>query len=129
RECASQDHAGALPNYPGALPRQAGASQRQAGLAMRTPRVSVVTPFTDQGPFIGAAIASVRAQSFEAWELVLVDDGARDGSRAIAERAAAAGPARIRVVATTSPGGAAAARNHGIRVARGDLVAFLDADD
>jgi len=97
---------------------------------MKIPRISVVTPFTDQDAFIGAAIASVRAQSFEAWELVLVDDGARDGSRAIAERAAAADPARIRVVATASrPGGAAAARNHGVRAARGDLVAFLDADD
>lgn len=97
---------------------------------MRMPRISVVTPFTDQAAFIGAAIASVRAQSFDAWELVLVDDGASDGSRAIAERAAAVDPARIRVVdAALRPGGAAAARNHGIRVARGDLVAFLDADD
>jgi glycosyltransferase involved in cell wall biosynthesis len=92
--------------------------------------VSVVTPFTNQAAYLDQAIVSVRAQTFAEWELVLVDDGSTDGSRAVAERAAAADPARIRVVGAARPGGgAAAARNHGLRVARGTLAAFLDADD
>jgi glycosyltransferase involved in cell wall biosynthesis len=94
------------------------------------PVVSVVTPFTNQAAYLDQAIVSVRAQTFAEWELVLVDDGATDGSRAVAERAAAADPARIRVVdAATRHGGAAAARNHGLRLARGTYAAFLDADD
>jgi glycosyltransferase involved in cell wall biosynthesis len=94
------------------------------------PRVSVITPFVDHARFLAEAIESVRAQRFDAWELVLVDDGARDESRAIADRFAAAEPARIRVLAPDPERrGAAAARNRGIATAAGDLVAFLDADD
>lgn len=94
------------------------------------PRVSVITPFVDHAAFLGEAIESVRAQCFRDWELILVDDGARDESRAIAERFAAADASRIRVLAPDpARRGAAAARNRGIAVARGDLIAFLDADD
>ena len=60
------------------------------------PRVSVITPFVDHARFLADAIESVRAQTFRDWELILVDDGARDGSRAIADHYAATEPARIR---------------------------------
>jgi GT2 family glycosyltransferase len=95
-----------------------------------TPRVSVITPFVDHAPFLAEAIESVRAQTYTDWELILVDDGARDGSRAIAGRYTDAEPARIRVL-PPDPGrrGAAAARNRGIAAAAGELLAFLDADD
>ncbi|HEX5580756.1 MAG TPA: glycosyltransferase, partial [Gemmatimonadaceae bacterium] len=70
-------------------------------------------------------------QTYPHWELLLCDDGSADGSRALAERYAASDPGRIRVLA--HPGGerrgASAARNLGLRAARGAYVAFLDADD
>ncbi|HEX2188914.1 MAG TPA: glycosyltransferase family 2 protein, partial [Longimicrobiaceae bacterium] len=94
-------------------------------------RVSVVMPFLDSERFIREAVESVRAQSFPHWELLLVDDGSRDGSAEIARGYAALDPERIRCL--EHPGrenrGASAARNLAIRHARGDLVAFLDADD
>lgn len=95
------------------------------------PLVSVVVPFRDAGPFLVEAIESVRAQSYERWEMELVDDGSRDQSADIARRYAAAEPERIRCV--QHEGGAnlgiSASRNAGIRRARGAFIAFLDADD
>jgi len=95
-----------------------------------TPRVSVVTPFVDHSRFLAAAVESVRAQTYSDWELILVDDGSRDGSRAIADRFASADPRRIRVLdPDPKRRGAAAARNRGIAAAAGEMLAFLDADD
>jgi glycosyltransferase involved in cell wall biosynthesis len=95
------------------------------------PRVSVVTIFLDAERFLGEAIASVFAQSFEAWELLLVDDGSRDASGDVARAWAARDPARVRYLA--HPGGEnrgmSASRNLARRHARGELLAFLDADD
>ena len=94
------------------------------------PSVSVVVPFHDVRRFLDEAIRSVVAQTYADWELVLVDDGATDGSDAIA-RDHAARDGRIRVV--HHPGrenrGISAARNLGLREARGDLVAQFDSDD
>jgi len=94
-------------------------------------RVSVVTPFLNPGRFFAEAVESVLAQTYSSWELLLVDDGSSDGSAAIALAFAAAHPERITYLA--HPGGAnrgaSASRNLGTRHARGDLVAFLDADD
>lgn len=96
-----------------------------------TPLVSIVTIFLDAERFLAEAIESVRAQTYERWELVLVDDGSRDGSTGIAREYAARDPDRIRVV--EHPGhenlGMSASRNLGIAHARGDLIALLDADD
>jgi glycosyltransferase involved in cell wall biosynthesis len=87
-------------------------------------------PFFDAARFLGEAIESVCNQSFVDWELLLVDDGGRDASAAIAQEHAARDP-RIRVLMHPSRGnrGAAASRNLGVGAARGDYVAFLDADD
>jgi hypothetical protein len=91
--------------------------------------VSVILPFLDAEAHLAEAIDSVRRQSSSAWELLLVDDGSSDGSRAIATAAAEADE-RIRVVdSRAARSGAAAARNVAITASTGDAIAFLDADD
>ena len=98
---------------------------------MITPEVSVVMPFLDAGAFLAESIASVRAQTCPLWELLLVDDGSHDGGTGIARAESAKTPEQVRYL--EHPGharrGASAARNLGIRHARGRYVAFLDADD
>ena len=95
------------------------------------PLVSVITPFHDAGPLLRDAIDSVRAQRKARWELLLVDDGSTDESSAIARRAADEDPDRIRVLEHDGHRnrGPSASRNLGLSRARGELVAFLDADD
>ena len=96
-----------------------------------SPRVSVVVPFLDAGAFLADAIESVLAQTYGDWELILVDDGAADGSTAIA-RSYAERFAR-QVIYLEHDGhanhGMSASRNAGIAATSGELVAFLDADD
>lgn len=95
------------------------------------PLVSVVMPFLNVERFLAEAIESVRAQTYARWELLLCDDGATDGSSAIAQRYAALDRLRIRhlVHDDGATHGASAARNLGLRHARGELVALLDGDD
>lgn len=106
---------------PGGIP----GSEAATGL------VSVVTNFLNAAPYLRESIDSVNAQSYGDWELLLVDDGSDDGSTRIARDAAARDPARVRYL--EHPGhrnlGASASRNLGIAHARGEFVAFLDADD
>src|SRR4051812_19789675 len=94
------------------------------------PLVSVITPFYEAAPFIEHAIASVGGQTYSNWELILVDDGSGDGGSEIA-RAATNSVADIHYL--EHPGhahrGVSASRNAGAAVARGDLIALLDADD
>lgn len=101
------------------------------GSRRSAPRVSVIVAFWNAEPFLLEAIESVFSQTFEDWELLLVDDGSTDASRATALRASARAPGRVRVL--EHPGsenrGVPASRNLGIRHARGELIAFLDADD
>lgn len=95
------------------------------------PRVSVITIFLDAERFIAEAIESVRGQTFESWELILVDDGSHDASSRIAREYAAREPERIRMV--EHPGhenrGMSVSRNLGVSHARGSVIALLDADD
>jgi len=91
--------------------------------------VSVIMPFLNARSHLGEAIESVQWQTSDAWELLLVDDGSSDGSRAIA-MAAAEHDARLIVLdSPAARSGAAAARNVGITASTGDAIAFLDADD
>lgn len=99
--------------------------------ARLSPRVSVIMPFLDVERYISEAIASVLGQTLADWELLLVDDGSTDESRAIAARYAREDPDRIRLL--NHPGrvnrGTAASRNLGMAEAQGEYIAFLDADD
>ena len=93
--------------------------------------VSVVIIFFNEERFLAEAVASVYAQTFHDWELLLVDDGSSDRSSDIAKGYAERDPARVRYL--EHPGhanrGASASRNVGVHAARGEWVAFLDGDD
>jgi len=94
-------------------------------------RVTVVMNFLNAADFIDEAVASVYAQSYPDWEMLLVDDGSTDRSTAIARGYAERDSGRVRYL--EFPGhenrGASAARNLGILEARGEFIAFLDSDD
>jgi glycosyltransferase involved in cell wall biosynthesis len=88
------------------------------------PRVSVVVPVRNGAAYLAQALASVLGQVPAPFEVIVVDVGSTDDTAAIAARA---GPP-VRVLSGRF-GGAAAARNAGVAVARGELLAFIDHDD
>ncbi|MBF0588163.1 MAG: glycosyltransferase family 2 protein [Magnetococcales bacterium] len=93
------------------------------------PKVSVVTPIYNGARHIEETIRSVMAQSFDDWEMIVVDNASSDESRGHIRRLMAQEP-RLRLLERSwNSGGPARPRNDGIRVARGEYVAFLDADD
>ncbi len=91
------------------------------------PLVSVVIPVRNRPRVIASALQSVSAQTLEDWELVVVDDGSTDETPQVLEQWAARDK-RIRVV-TQDWEGVSAARNRGLKEARGRYVAFLDSDN
>ncbi|MDQ2070902.1 glycosyltransferase family 2 protein [Natronospira bacteriovora] len=92
------------------------------------PTVSIVTPARDTAPWLAEAIASVRAQSFQEWEHLIVNDGSVDDTAAVIDRAAGE-DGRIRPIHLDSPVRPALARNRALENARGRYIAFLDSDD
>ena len=92
------------------------------------PLISVIMPCFNAAPYVEEAIESVLGQTYRNVELVVVDDGSTDGSDAIVAALVAANPERVSI-AYTSRVGPYPARNAGLERARGELIAFLDADD
>lgn len=90
--------------------------------------ISVVMPCYNGAPYVEESIESVLRQSYPQVELIIVDDGSHDASDQIIARLAADHPGRVNVLHQTN-NGPYAARNHGLAHARGNFVAFLDADD
>lgn len=91
-----------------------------------TPRISVVIPAYNAGATIADAVATARAQSLRPAEIVVVDDASTDDT---VTRLEALGGDDLVVIQSPVNRGGAAARNRGVEAARGELVAFLDADD
>lgn len=88
------------------------------------PTVSVIIPTYNRARLLGGALDSVAAQTFADYEIIIIDDGSTDGTREyVASR-----PGPIRYFWQPNQG-VAEARNHGLRVIRSPLVAFLDSDD
>ncbi len=92
------------------------------------PLISVVMPCFNAAPYVAEAVGSVMGQSYGNVELLIVDDGSSDGSTEIIGGLAEQNAGRIRVLYSGRTG-PYPARNLALRQARGDLVAFLDADD
>ncbi|MFL6278397.1 MAG: glycosyltransferase [Blastocatellia bacterium] len=90
------------------------------------PRVSVIMPAYRAAEYIGVALDSILAQTFSDYEIIVVNDGSPDGP----ELEQALSPYRGRITYIEQPNaGPSAARNTAIRQARGEFLAFLDADD
>lgn len=90
------------------------------------PEFSIILPTHNRAPLLCRAIASVILQSFADYELIVIDDASSDGTPATVS--AFADP-RLRCIRLERASGVSAARNAGIRAARGEFVAFLDDDD
>ena len=90
-------------------------------------KVSIIIPCYNSAAFLRACMDSVLAQTMEDFEAILIDDGSKDETLAVA-RAYAVKDARVRVLAQENRG-VAAARNLGLEQARGEWVTFVDSDD
>ena len=94
-------------------------------MSAAVPTVSVIVPSHNHGAFLDATLRSVYAQSWPELDVIVVDDGSTDDTVARLVRWRERG---VRVEHQPQ-GGASAARNRGVALARGDYIAFLDADD
>jgi glycosyltransferase involved in cell wall biosynthesis len=96
----------------------------EASVMQPPPQVSVIIPAYNAAGCVRRAVDSVLGQSFQDFELLVVDDGSTDDTRVVLAEYGD----RLRLLAKVN-GGPAAARNHGLQQARSKYVAFLDADD
>ena len=90
-------------------------------------KLSIIIPIYNVAQWLPETVDSVLAQSFRDFELILVDDGATDGSGDICDRYAAKDP-RVRVLHQENAG-VSAARNAGVAAAQGEFIGFTDSDD
>ncbi len=88
--------------------------------------VSIIMPVYNGETTIGESISSVLAQSYECWELIIVDDCSTDDTRSVIGRY---NDSRIHYHIQAENAGVAQARNRGIELAKGRFIAFLDSDD
>ena len=94
---------------------------------MGHPTVSIVIPSYNRAHLIAETLASVAAQTFTDYEVLVIDDGSKDNTEEVL-RPWCEKDSRIRYVKQVN-GGVSTARNHGLRLARGEFIAFLDSDD
>lgn len=92
------------------------------------PKVSIITPVHNAEKFILATINSVRSQTVNYWQLIIIDDFSSDNTLKILESFMSI-DSRIKLVRLDHNVGAAVARNKGIEVSKGRYIAFLDSDD
>jgi glycosyltransferase involved in cell wall biosynthesis len=91
---------------------------------MNEPRISVIVPAYNSERYLGEALQSVLSQTRRPFEVIVVDDGSSDGTPSVASSFGD----DVHYVRQPN-GGIGAARNHGVDLAAGDYIAFLDADD
>jgi len=95
---------------------------------MNMPLVSIITPCYNAQAYIAEAIESVLAQTYEHWEMLIVDDASTDKSREIIQSYAEK-DSRIKLIMNEQNRGTARSRNRAIEQARGEYIALLDSDD
>lgn len=93
---------------------------------MNQPRFSVIMPLYNKAPYVRKAVESVVEQTFEDWELIVVDNGSTDGSSEIVIEFT---DPRIRIIRLEKNVGPGAARNKGVEESASPWICFLDADD
>ena len=91
-------------------------------------RFSVIIPLYNKGPYLSKALASVMAQSFRDFELIVVDDGSTDDSFQVAQSVLKNADVKHQLIRQENAG-VSTARNNGVMAASGDYICFLDADD
>lgn len=91
--------------------------------------VSVIIPAFNAERYIGQALESVGSQTYRNWEIIVVNDGGTDGTSRIVTEFAQRTPQPVRLLEHEQNSGLSAARNTAMRAARGEFIAFLDADD
>lgn len=94
----------------------------------KSPRISIIIPVYNAGAWLRRCLLAVRGQTLRDIEIICVDDGSSDDSAAVIREHAAL-DSRVRLVLSSSNLGAAAARNRGLVVARGEYLGFVDSDD
>ena len=92
------------------------------------PAISVIVPAYNAEKYIVNCVESIRKQTFQDWELVIVNDGSKDKTRELCDQCVA-GDERIRVIHLRKNAGVSNARNVGMSNAQGEYIMFLDADD
>lgn len=91
------------------------------------PFFSIIIPCYNQASWLPKTIASIQQQSFQDWEAIIINDGSTDETARVSENLAAKEP-RIKLIHQQN-GGLSAARNAGLKLAQGEWIDFLDADD
>jgi len=90
-----------------------------------TPKISTIIPTYNRQDFIVSSIESVLTQTYQSYEIIVVDDGSTDNTLEVLNQF----QDKIKVIQKDNGGNASAARNVGIKHASGDYIAYLDSDD
>ena len=126
-------HGSLLPKYRGAAPIQWAVldGEEKTGITtmyMEKGLVSVITPTYNCAKFIGETIESVQAQTYQQWEMIIVDDCSTDNTKEIVDKYIKE-DSRIKYFCLENNSGAAVARTKAMELANGEYMAFLDSDD
>jgi len=96
---------------------------------VNNPLVSIIIPVYNAARFLAETIDSVVNQTYQNWEMLIIDDGSTDNTLSIVQRYVSQDVRIKEFFLGYNSGGPATPRNHGIRLAQGSYIAFLDSDD
>ncbi|HKK53946.1 MAG TPA: glycosyltransferase family A protein [Patescibacteria group bacterium] len=97
-------------------------------MKINNPKISVIIPTYNRANFLPRAIKSVLNQTFKDFELIIVDDGSTDNTKEVINNYLK-NDDRIKYIYQQNSGGPPKPKNTGIKIAKGEYIAFLDSDD